>query len=138
MRQLILALYSAVGIGAITTGASAEPRYKLNKAQTRAVALSGLSSGGDPCHPFNTTGRVTEQNFSGVSVTGFTLAVEDGSRIFINVNPINIENAGNMLAVGWINDGLQKMLRKGKRVSVRVDACGAAGRMMFLDAVRPQ
>ena len=55
---------------------------------------------------------------------------------YINVDPIDLDNAGNMLAVHWINDGLQKMLQKGKAVAIRGLACGAAGRVLMLDAVR--
>ncbi len=120
----------------LAVAAHAEPTYKLDKAQTRVVSLSGLSSGGDPCHPFTMTGRVTEQNFSGARVTGFAIAGKDGSRSYINVEPIDLGNAGNMLAVGWINDGLQKMLRRGSRVTIRAYACGAAGRVLMLDGVR--
>lgn len=121
----------------LAQSATAEPRYRLNKAQTRVVSLTGLSSGG-MCQPFKTNGRVTEQRFEGPRVVGFTLAEKGGSRSYINVEPINLDNADNMLAVGWINQGLQQMLRKGNRVALRVDACGAAGRVLVLDSVRLQ
>jgi hypothetical protein len=137
MSKIHFITCAAVFAAASIMPASAEPRYTLNKAQTRVVALSGLSSGID-CHPFTDSGRVTEQSYDGPRVIGFTVAEKDGSRSYINVDPIDLNSAGSMLAVSWINDGLQKMLRKGKTVAIRVFACGAAGRVLVLDSVRSQ
>ncbi len=137
MSKIASITCAAVFAAASIIPASAEPQYKLNKAQTQVVALSGLSSGID-CHPFTDSGRVTKQTYDGPRVIGFTLAEKDGGRTYINVDPIDLDSAGSMLAAGWINDGLQRMLRKGKTVAIRGFACGAAGRVLMLDAVRSQ
>lgn len=127
----------AIGLAALaaaSSGAGAEPKYRLNKSETRVTALSGLSSGG-MCQPFEMTGRITDRKFEGPRVVGFTVADKAGVRSYINIEPINLDNA-DMVTIGWINQGLQQMTREGSRVRLRIDACGAAGRVMILDAIR--
>lgn len=121
---------------AMTATSAAEPRYKLNKQQTRVIEISGLSNTED-CHPFNMSGRVTDREFDGPRVTGVTIEDKTGERTFINVEAPTLETS-DRVTIGWINQGLQQMLREGQRVSMRVAACGAAGRVMVLVRLRPQ
>lgn len=115
--------------------ATAEPRYKLNKAQTKVVSLSGLGSG-DPCLPDKISGRIAAVNYeaNGVVIESFALESKDGSRDLINIDVANIQEA-NMVTIAWVKEGMQQFIRKGKRVSVGILRCGAAGRVLYLDSV---
>lgn len=114
---------------------AAEPSYKLNKAQKNVVALSGLGSG-DPCGPGKLTGRVVSVRYADndVAIQSFTIAHEDGTRTFVNVDNDQIQT-GSMVAIAWIQQGLQQYIRKGKNVSIGALYCGAAGRVVVLDSI---
>jgi hypothetical protein len=70
-----------------------------------------------------------------MGLNGVTVEEASGRRTFINVDVNTAELA--MYQIGWVNEGLTTLLRQGARVSLVVKLCGAAGRVIVLDAVRP-
>lgn len=122
-------------LAAATGPAEAGPKYQLDRTSSRVVALSGLSSGG-MCQSFEMTGTIAGRKFDGARVVGITVRDKAGIRSYVNVDPVTLDNA-DMVTIGWANQGLQQLTRKGSRVRLRIDACGAAGRVMILDAIRP-
>lgn len=132
MRKLLVA---ASAIAIIAGPAMAQPRYKLNKAQTKVVSLSGLSSGGECLHD-RLSGKVVSMQYAanGVVLEGFALEGKAGDRDFINVDVDNIQ-AASMVTIGWVKQGLEQFIRKGKRVSIGALRCGAAGRVLYLDSI---
>ncbi len=133
IRSLLLAAFA---IGAATSPTIAEPSYKLNRAQTAAIELSNLTSGG-VCLDGDLDGRVVAVTYNarGTLPTGFTIEHADRTRSFINVDEDEFQNASR-LAQGWVADGLQRMVREGKRVELGVQFCGAAGRVIMLESIR--
>lgn len=100
------------------------------------VALSGLGSG-DPCLPDRLTGRVLSVRYAAgnVALQSFTLEHKDGTRTLVNVDIDQIQT-GSMVAIAWIQQGLQQWIRKGKNVSIGALFCGAAGRVVVLDSIK--
>lgn len=116
--------------------AVAEPRYKLDGKQERVLELSNLSPGGD-CHPSRIAGRVVKRSFdqNGIWVQSLTVEERGGARTYINVDTISIDTASRV-AMSWAANGLQTLAREGRQVSLGVKLCGAAGRVIMLDAIR--
>jgi len=116
--------------------AVAEPRYKLDPKQEKAIELSNLSPSPD-CHPGTLTGRVAKRNFDDQGVRMISVVVEDrsGERSLINIDTDEIGNASRLVQ-GWVAQGLQTLLREGRTVTLKVRWCGAAGRVAMLDGVR--
>lgn len=124
------------GLIAASDISMAEPIYKLNRQQTEAIALSNLSPSGD-CIFDQLAGRVVaiEQNRRGTLPVAFTIEHRDGTRTYLNVDEHEFANASR-LAQGWVADGLQRMVRKGKHVKLGARFCGAAGRVVMLDSIK--
>jgi hypothetical protein len=116
-----------------------EPRYKLDRTQSRVTELSNLYPDNE-CHPDGPyVGRVVKRVFDeeqGTIVRGFTIETGDGSRSYINVDDEALKNA-NRVTSGWVIPALQTLLKEGQRVSVGVKLCGAAGRVIMVDSIRP-
>jgi hypothetical protein len=70
-----------------------------------------------------------------ITIRTFVIEEKDGSRSLINVDE---EMIGKALpsAQGVIVQGLQMLLKEGKRVWVRAMYCGASGRVAILEGVR--
>jgi hypothetical protein len=123
----------------ITAAAYAQdtaPKYQLDQKQTRVVQMSSLSPGSD-CQPAGLAGRVIKREFddSALIVTGVVIEKRDGSRDFVAID-LELENA-SMADREWLITGLQTLLQEGKQVSLGVKLCGAAGRVVVLDSIRP-
>ncbi|PWE57679.1 hypothetical protein DEM27_00245 [Metarhizobium album] len=118
-----------------TAPAHADPQYKLNKSQTEVVALSRLTSGG-MCQPGRMRGQVVARTFdpSGVVLMNFAVEEKNGDRTVINVDTDAIAQA-NRVTQAWVMQGLHRMIREGKQVSLRAQFCGAAGRVVMLDGI---
>lgn len=114
----------------------AAPAFRLDPSQSRVLSLSGLASDPD-CHPATLAGRVVARQFDrrGTGLTGVTIEEGSGRRTFLNVD-LKTDDLG-MYQIGWINEGLNTLLRQGARVSLGIKLCGAAGRVMLLDSVGP-
>ncbi|TPI31516.1 hypothetical protein FJ414_23445 [Mesorhizobium sp. B3-1-6] len=126
---------AAVGV-MLSPQARAEPGYKLNKAMTAAVALSNLSPGG-ACVAGRASGRIVAVRYNEMQTVPvlFTIAEKSGERTLINIDVDELQNA-SMLAQGWVVPALQKMVRKGRTVNLGIKLCGAAGRVIMLDAIK--
>lgn len=135
MKPMILIVASLFVVGASPLAADDRLRYKLNDARTKVVALTGLGSG-DPCLQDKTSGKVVSMQYAanGIVLEAFALEVKDGSRELVNVDVENIRSA-DMVTIGWVKMGLEQFIRKGKRISVGVLRCGAAGRFTVLDSI---
>lgn len=131
--------YIAITIACVVLAfpALGEPQYKLNKQKTSAIALSNLSPGGDPCLPDRAIGRIVAVKYNEMQTLpiAFTIEHSSGERTLINVDVDEFMNSSR-LAQGWVGQALQKMVRKGRTVSLGVKLCGAAGRVVMLDAIR--
>ena len=116
--------------------AIAEPSYKLDPKQEKAIELSNLSPSPD-CHPSTLTGRVAKRAFDDQGVRMVSVVVEDrsGERSLINIDTDEIGNASRLVQ-GWVAQGLQTLLREGRTVTLKVRWCGAAGRVAMLDGVK--
>ena len=127
----------ATAVLTFSSQAQAEPRYKLNKQMTEAVALSNLSPGGGACVASRANGRVVAVRYNEMQTLPvlFTIAEKSGERTLINVDVDELQNASRV-AQGWVVQTLQKMVRKGRSVSLGIKLCGAAGRVIMLDAIR--
>ena len=138
MIQVISRFY-ILAASFITAAAYAQdtaPKYQLDQKQTSVVQMSSLSPGSD-CHPARLAGRVIKREFddSALIVTGVVIEKRDGSRDFVAID-LELENA-SMADREWLITGLQTLLQEGKQVSLGVKLCGAAGRAVVLDSIRP-
>ena len=61
------------------------------------------------------------------------LEYDDGTRSLVNIEVDT--DAMPMLARGWVVQGLQKLFKEGRDVSLKLYRCGAAGRFLYVDAV---
>ena len=122
-----------------TAPAPALTRYRVF--QNKVVELANLTK---PCglgsESATIEGKVVRLQFddSGIAVIGFVLEESNGSRSFVNVHTPSISDDGmDMADLGWIEQGLQTLLRPGTYIQGAIQRCGAAGRVLALDAVRP-
>ena len=106
----------------------------LDGSQTSVVALSNLYAETD-CQPGRLIGLVVGRQFDkqNVVVSGVTVEGQQGERTFVNVD-VDLNNV-NMATRSWVVRGLQTLLKEGNRVLLGVKLCGAAGRVMMIDAV---
>lgn len=117
-------------------GSAALARPKLTYAAGKVAALSNLSTD-EGCLPAKLTGRVVKREFGrdGLYLQSVVLEEKSGQRTFINVEDgyRTLDAATN----GAVKQSLETMLAVGRPVALRVLGCGAAARMLTLDAVRP-
>jgi len=139
-RRALIVLGTLLFTGYAVAQTDEEPRYKLDKAQSRVVEVTNLYPTTD-CSPGGSiTGRVVKRVFDdeqGTLVRGFTIEHSDGSRSYINIDEEPVRKASAVTA-GWVIPALQTLLKEGQRVSVGVKLCGAAGRVVMADSIRPQ
>jgi hypothetical protein len=113
---------------------SSSPRYQVDAAASKVIALSNLSS---DCSPGGSlTGKIVHREFAkdGLSVTGFVIEAADGTRTFVNVD-VDLNNS-DQVTRSWVMKGLQTLLVEGRSTEIGFRACGAAGRVLELDAAR--
>jgi hypothetical protein len=109
-------------------------KFSFSKIErARRLELSGLYAD-QSCSPIDVKGRVVKRDFAGdaLTITGFIVERSDGTRQFINVS---IPSDLGMAARSMVDDGLQRLLKKGRDVRARALACGAAGRVLTLERV---
>jgi hypothetical protein len=70
----------------------------------------------------------------GLKLAGVVIEAANGSREFVNVD-VEINKLDNATK-SWVINGLQTLLAEGRSVQFNTVACGAAGRVQYLDAVR--
>jgi hypothetical protein len=130
---------AALGLVALCfcTSSYAEPRYKLNKQNTRVLEITNLSPA-PGCRPLEMKARVVERGYDRSEARVTSVLVEDvrGERTLVNIDPVTVDGS-NRETIAWVYDGLNKMLKKGRSVRIRIMACGAARQFLMLDAIRP-
>lgn len=111
------------------------PAYHLDRSRTKVIALSNLSSDRD-CTNGQEAGKIIKREFSkdGLKMTGIVLEEPDGSRGFVNID-VSLDKLDNATR-SWVVKGLQTLLAEGRSVKLSVKLCGAAGRVMMIDAIR--
>jgi hypothetical protein len=107
---------------------------------TKAVVeVSGLWRG---CYPPGRTfdefvGNVVKRNFAddAIHINNFVVEyADDGTRQMINIDPLP-EDA-SMALISAVIPALQHLLREGRTIHGKTRACGVAGRVLVLEAVR--
>jgi hypothetical protein len=118
-----------------TSAAHAELAIKQD-AKGKVVSILGLYDTPEGCLPSDMTGVIVKREFreDAMVLSGFVLEASDGTRSFINV--IAIPEKLDMASKGNLIRGLQLFSKVGRSVSTVVYACGAAGRTLFLDAIK--
>lgn len=126
----------AVVFALMASAAAGQPQYKLDKSGKRVVRISGLAPDG-MCLPDKIVGTVVERGFgaSGTVLESFTLEVSSGERVLVNVDLSGLD-AASMIDQRWIHQALQILTKKGRKVAAGLVACGAAGRVLYLDSLK--
>ena len=111
------------------------PSYRLDAQQRTVLEIWNLSPDMD-CFRSELDGSVVAQEFynRGTIVTGFTVQPPRGTRQYVNVE--TKPNEWDRLTTGWVMQGLEQMTARGSRVRLMVKYCGAAGRVVYLEAIR--
>jgi hypothetical protein len=111
------------------------PLYSLDPSGTAIIALSNLFPDNE-CYPERTSGKIVKRHFreNGLTLSGFVIEGKDGTREFVNVT-VDVEKL-DAVTRSWVTRGLQILLVEGRSAEITVKACGAAGRVSMLDAVR--
>ena len=130
------ALVAAITLSVTSSIAVASPRVALDPAQSRVLRITNMHPDRD-CLPDTVTGTVTatstdrrQGGFTSVSIRS-----SDGAVTRLNIAAETGDLS--MHELSWFNDGMTKMLRRGANVRAGYKACGAAGRMLFLDSLQP-
>ncbi len=131
-RSVILAAL-AFAIGA--DSAVAEIRTRQD-AKGTVYEVDGIVANPTDCHPYPIQGRVVGRKFTGneVKLDSITLEQKDGTRDIVNVDspPANL----SMADLGFVTSGMQRLSKVGRVMHGRAFACGAAGRVSYLDEIR--
>jgi hypothetical protein len=120
---------------ALPEPSAGKPTYQLNSGANKVVSLLNLSSSG--CSPGGSvSGKIVHREFGndGQTLTNFVIEETDGTRATVNVF-VDLTNA-DQVNRSWIMRGLQTLLVEGRSTYINVRACGAAGRVLELDAAR--
>jgi hypothetical protein len=119
-------------------GAPSQMKYKI--VHDRVTELSNISEYCEPPNNFSDfAGTIVKVGFAdnGITITSIVLESEDGDRTYMNVDPVSIGSAGmNMVDLGWIVQGMQKLMRTNAHVRGSMRLCGAAGRFLVVDKIR--
>jgi hypothetical protein len=110
------------------------PHPELN-AQGAKVPRDPLES----CHPDEAVGRVIRLQYdkeSELSITGVTIQTSEGYRRFYNIVSDRPTEDVPMVTMGWINRGLETLLRVGRTARIGYYMCGAAGRVWYIHSIR--
>jgi hypothetical protein len=123
------------GLVLTVSSLQAAPRYSQNE-KGQVTSIVGLSDSREGCHPSEMSGVVVKREFQKdeISLSGIVVELPDGTRSFINV--IAVPESLPMAQRSNFVTGLQILTKVGRTVSLLVDACGAAGRMLLLDAIK--
>lgn len=134
MRAFLVSL-ALLAVGASPTIAG--PSYRLDAGRERVAEVSGLEDGSECVRaPRPLVGRIVRRSFDreGVLLAGVVVEDPTGQRTALNV-AIG-ERDLSMVDRGYIVSGLQGLSKVGSPVRVLYTLCGAAGRVMMIDAIR--
>jgi hypothetical protein len=125
--------YFALAMISMATNAFGDPQTKQNS-KGITVEVSGIEQQYD-CHPGTFDGLIVKREFGhdGVTLNDIVVQNVDGTRSFINVS---IPDDMSMALRGGVVDGLQRLSKVGRRARGRIYYCGAAGRVLNLEAIR--
>ena len=129
MRMIVIT--AAMAASGATWAAEPEVRFR-GTAPIKAMNLSEENG----CLATALVGRVVKRVFAADEIMMKSVTIEEatGERLLINIDDEKIDRA-NMAARTNAVRALQIMLREGARVNLGVYACGAAGRVLMLDAI---
>lgn len=98
------------------------PRYHLDRTNTTLLSLSNLSPDTD-CWGAWTIGKVVKRQFAkdGLTLKGFILEGQDGSREFVNVE-VKLDSL-NAATRSWVPNGLQTLLAEGRLAEAYIRLC---------------
>lgn len=132
---LLLAVLTSV----LSSPVCGQVRYTQD-VNNNTTALAGLFNPGpfkdSLCEqgiPFSGTVVKREFDVDAVSVNGFVVEFQDGSRWGVNVE---IPKGLSMTPRDIVSNGLQRLLREGRVVKGTVSRCGVAGHVLILQSVR--
>ncbi|MGA9444701.1 MAG: hypothetical protein WBV18_14995 [Methyloceanibacter sp.] len=113
------------------------PKYQLDEEGnvSKVYNLDPSGATNDYCLPDQFSGRVAKRKFdeSGLIITGAVLEFDDGTRQFVNIEVD--ADAMDMMTTRFVAQGLQILLKEGREASLKLYRCGAAGRVLYVDAV---
>lgn len=109
---------------------------RLTTSAGKVTAITGLSTD-EGCFSTKISGTVVKRQFTsdGLYLNGVVVEEKSGERSFVNVDDNYKQSGAAML--GNVKRTVETMLNIGKRVSLGLTACGAAGRMLTIDSIKP-
>ena len=132
-RTALIAALTMSVMGGIATAA---PRVALDPAQSRVLRITNMHPDRD-CHPDVVTGTVTATSTDRRQGGFASVNIRSRDGVVTRLNIAADTNQLSMHELAWFQDGMAKMLRRGASVRAGYKACGAAGRMLFLDSLQP-
>jgi hypothetical protein len=124
----------------VATSSLANATVGFREKNGHIVEIIGLSSqcnlGGAPEQFADFRGKILKRDFEDnqIDLQGFIIEMDDGSRIYINVEKIPSDIG--LITLDAIVPGLQRMLKEGRIVQGTMRICGAAGHVRELESVR--
>jgi hypothetical protein len=102
----------------------------------KVLWMKNLAYNSVDCHPAEFEGEIVYVKFNEEQTmpVGGTLLDNLDQRLYFNIMPV--DDVWGMSTRGWLVSGYQKLIHKGKHVELTLKMCGAAGRVMILDAVK--
>lgn len=97
----------------------------------KIVSMSNLSPAKD-CSPMVSRGRISDLTFEQGTVRGFTLSQKGGGQ-YINVPALYYFPDSHQKAIA--RDGYSTLIRDGRIVTIKALFCGAAGKIVKMDAI---
>lgn len=118
----------------VTTVASGVALAEISVKRARdgaIVSMANLSPAKD-CSPMVLRGRVSNLTFEQGELHGYTLSQKGGEQ-YINVPALYYFPDPRQKAIA--RDGYASLIRDGRNVKIRALFCGAAGRIVKMDAI---
>lgn len=134
MQTLGYSLGVCVGAILLSTAASsvALAGFSVKRARDGAiVSMANLSPAMD-CSPMVLRGRVSNLTFEQGELRGFTLSQKGGEQ-YINVPALYYFPDPRQKAIA--RDGYAALIRDGRAVTIKALFCGAAGKIVKMDAI---
>lgn len=125
-----------VAIALLLLAGPALAKPALTASGGTVIALSNLASD-EGCQPARMSGTVLKRAFGrdGLFLQSVVVEERSGQRSVINVD--DGYRSLDAASSGAVKQALDTLLTVGRKVSLRVLGCGAAGRTLSLDAVKP-
>jgi hypothetical protein len=122
---------TALGVSIACSG-TVSAEISVKRARDGAiVSMSNLSPAND-CSPMVLRGRVSNLALEQGTVRGFTISQKGGGQ-YINVPALYNFPDPHQKAIA--RDGYSRLIRDGRTVTIKALFCGAAGRIVKMDAI---